>query len=58
MTQQSFDLRAIGYREPSVESPSYPYLPVEGLDDSKRESDLYWLRAMLRAYGPGSEGAR
>lgn len=28
MTQTSLDLRTAGYREPSVESFSYPYLPV------------------------------
>jgi hypothetical protein len=29
--QQSLDLRAAGYREPSPESQTYPYLSTEGL---------------------------
>lgn len=47
--QTALDLRAAGYREPSPESASYPFLPVPSVTVDallKRAGGIAWMRSM------------
>jgi len=43
MAQESWNLRAVGYSEPTVSAASYPYLPVPILDALAQRAGGYGL---------------